>query len=63
MIFLFLWIFEFNILIKCDPVHRELDDSLWAKLKTYQNKTAISDENMNGILQKFMRCKAGIQGF
>ena len=63
MIFLFLWIFEFNILIKCDPDRQELDDSLWAKLKTYQNKTAISDENMKGILQKFIDSKLGIQGF
>jgi len=63
MNFLFLWIFEFNILVKCDPVRQELDDSLWAKLKIYQNKTVISDESMTNILQKIIDTKAGIQGF
>ena len=64
MIFLFLWIFEYNILVKCDPVRQEFDDSLWAKLKIYQNKTAISDESMTKILQKIIDTKAGsVQGF
>lgn len=60
MNFLLFWIFEFNIFVNCDPSRQELDDSLWTKLKTYQNKTAISDEKMMNILKKLLDTKDGI---
>ena len=60
MNFLFFWIFEFNIFVNCDPSPQELDDNLWTKLKTYQNKTAISDEKMMNILKKLVDTKDGI---
>ena len=59
MNFLLFWIFEFNIIANCDPSRQELDDSLWTKLKTYQNKTAISDEKMMNILKKLLNTKDG----